>query len=60
MVRNVNPSLINLIFILFLINKKKLMGNFVNGRFYNWVSWGMVGILIFISLWLIGATLQQL
>jgi Mn2+/Fe2+ NRAMP family transporter len=49
-----------LIFILKLVNKKKLMGDYVNGRFFNWVSWGAVGILIFISIWLIGATLQQL
>ena len=49
-----------LIFILNLVNKKKLMGDYVNGRFFNWVSWGAVGILISISIWLIGATLRQL
>ncbi len=49
-----------LIYILILINKKKLMGNYVNGRFFNLVSWGAVGILIMITLLLIWATVHQL
>jgi Mn2+/Fe2+ NRAMP family transporter len=47
-----------LIFILVLINKKKLMGDYVNGRFFNWVSWGAVGLLIIINTMLIWATLH--
>jgi Mn2+/Fe2+ NRAMP family transporter len=47
-----------LIFILILINKTKIMGSYVNGRFYNWVSWAAVVILIFITLLLIWATFQ--
>lgn len=49
-----------LIFILTLVNKPKLMGNYVNGRFFNWISWGAVSILILITLFLIWTTLQQL
>ncbi len=29
-----------LVFMLILINKKKLMGNYVNGRVYNYLAWG--------------------
>lgn len=49
-----------LIYILILINKKKLMGDYVNGRFFNLVSWGAVGILIIITILLIWATIRQL
>jgi Mn2+/Fe2+ NRAMP family transporter len=49
-----------LIFILILINKKKLMGNFVNGRFFNWVSCGAVGLLIIVTILLIWTTLRQI
>jgi Mn2+/Fe2+ NRAMP family transporter len=48
-----------LIFILILINKKKIMGTHINGRFYNGVSWIAVGILIAITLLLIGTSLRQ-
>jgi Mn2+/Fe2+ NRAMP family transporter len=49
-----------LIFILILINKKKLMGDFVNGRFFNWVSCGAVGLLIIVTILLIWTTLRQI
>lgn len=49
-----------LIFILILINKKKLMGNYINGRFFNWVSCGAVGLLIIITILLIWTTLRQI
>ena len=39
-----------LIFMLLLINDKRLMGNFVNGRLMNVVSWTTVVILIGLSL----------
>lgn len=38
-----------LIFIVLLINKKWLMGEFVNKAWYNGVIWVTVGILIFLS-----------
>jgi Mn2+/Fe2+ NRAMP family transporter len=49
-----------LIFILVLINKKKIMGGHVNGRFYNGTSWMAVAILIGITLLLIWTTLTQI
>jgi Mn2+/Fe2+ NRAMP family transporter len=39
-----------LIFMLFLINDKRIMGNYVNGRLMNFVSWATVIILIGLSL----------
>ena len=47
-----------LIVMLRLINDKRLMGKFVNGRLLNIVSWIMVGILIFLTLVLIGLTVM--
>jgi Mn2+/Fe2+ NRAMP family transporter len=49
-----------LIFILILINKKKIMGRHVNGRFYNGISWVAVAILVGITLLLVWTTLQQI
>jgi Mn2+/Fe2+ NRAMP family transporter len=48
-----------LIFILMLINKKDLMGTYVNGRINNWVSWTSVVVLIVLSIALIGLAVQQ-
>jgi Mn2+/Fe2+ NRAMP family transporter len=47
-----------LIFILILINKKKLMGNYINGRVFNWISWASVGLLIVINAMLVWSTFQ--
>jgi Mn2+/Fe2+ NRAMP family transporter len=49
-----------LIFILILINKEKIMGRHVNGRYYNGISWLAVGILIGVTLLLIWTTLWQI
>ena len=38
-----------LIFILLLVNKKRLMGPYVNGPFSNGIAWGAVVILVFLS-----------
>ena len=35
-----------LIFMLLLINKRELMGNYVNSRFFNIVAWATTGIVI--------------
>ena len=43
-----------LIFILILINDKKLMGEHVNKGVYNFLSWATVVILIALSIVLIG------
>ena len=48
-----------LIFILLLINKKDLMGAYVNGRINNWISWASVAVLICLSIGLIVLAVQQ-
>ncbi len=35
-----------LIFMLLLINRKDIMGEHINSRFYNWVAWSMVIVMI--------------
>jgi Mn2+/Fe2+ NRAMP family transporter len=35
-----------LIFMLLLINKKNLMGEYVNTRLFNWVAWATTVIMI--------------
>ena len=35
-----------LIFMLLLINKKELMGEYVNSRLFNWVAWATTAIMI--------------
>jgi NRAMP (natural resistance-associated macrophage protein)-like metal ion transporter len=47
-----------LIFMILLINKTELMGKWTNNRFYNWVSWISVAILIGLTLALVGITLR--
>lgn len=49
-----------LIFILLLVNKKKLMGSYVNGRLANGISWVAVVILIFLSVALIVDVIRQI
>ena len=39
-----------LYFMLRLINKKELMGRYTNTRWYNWLAWGTVGIVVVLSL----------
>jgi Mn2+/Fe2+ NRAMP family transporter len=48
-----------LIFILLLINKKDLMGDFVNGRINNWISWTSVAVLIGLSIALVCLAVRQ-
>jgi NRAMP (natural resistance-associated macrophage protein)-like metal ion transporter len=47
-----------LVFMVLLINKKELMGEWTNSRFYNWVSWASVAILIGLTLALVGITVR--
>jgi NRAMP (natural resistance-associated macrophage protein)-like metal ion transporter len=49
-----------LIFILLLVNNRELMGEHVNGRFYNGLSWLSVLILIVLTLSLLTMTVQQM
>ena len=45
-----------LIVMLRLINEKRLMGRFVNGRAFNILAWGMVAVLILLTMVLILVT----
>jgi NRAMP (natural resistance-associated macrophage protein)-like metal ion transporter len=49
-----------LIFILLLVNNRELMGKYVNGHFYNGLSWLSVLILIALTLGLLAMTVQQM
>jgi NRAMP (natural resistance-associated macrophage protein)-like metal ion transporter len=49
-----------LIFILLLVNSRELMGEHVNGRLYNGLSWISVTILIVLTLSLLVMTVQQM
>ncbi len=47
-----------LFFVVLLVNRRDLMGDYVNGRFWNWVAWGTVvvmvgltGVLVVTSIW---------
>jgi Mn2+/Fe2+ NRAMP family transporter len=42
-----------LIFMLLLINNKKLMGNYTNSRFFNIVAWGTAVVLIILTMILV-------
>jgi Mn2+/Fe2+ NRAMP family transporter len=48
-----------LIFILILINRKSLMGAYINRPFYNGLAWLAVGVLSIITLILIGLSLSE-
>lgn len=43
-----------LIFMLLLVNRKEIMGEHVNSRFYNWVAWAMVIIMIVLTVAMLG------
>jgi len=49
-----------LIFMLLLVNKKDLMGEYVNSKLYNVIAWATTGIMVVLSLPLIWSTLQQI
>jgi Mn2+/Fe2+ NRAMP family transporter len=48
-----------LIFMIKLVNRKDLMGKWTNSRFYNWVSWISVVIIVGLTLALAGITIRQ-
>ncbi len=48
-----------LVFMLLLVNNKRLMGRHVNGRAYNVVCWGTVGVLAALSLLYLGSLLKS-
>jgi Mn2+/Fe2+ NRAMP family transporter len=42
-----------LIFVLVIINDRRIMGDYVNNRTYNWVAWGFSVVLIALSVFLV-------
>ncbi len=48
-----------LIFMIKLVNKKELMGEWTNSHFYNWVAWVSVVLMIGLTLALVGITIRQ-
>ena len=46
-----------LVFVIVLINKEELMGEHVNGRFWNAVSWGTAGIMGILTIALVVTTI---
>ena len=42
-----------LIFMLLLVNRKELMGEYVNSRTYNWIAWSTAAIMIVLSIGLL-------
>lgn len=46
-----------LIFMLLLINDRRIMGDYVNSRIMNWVTWLTVGVLILLSAAMVVSTI---
>jgi NRAMP (natural resistance-associated macrophage protein)-like metal ion transporter len=46
-----------LFFVVLLVNRVDLMGTYVNGRVWNWIAWGTVGIMVMLTLVLVLATI---
>ena len=49
-----------LLYALSLVNNRKLMGEYVNSGYYNYISWGTVGVIIILTAFLIVSTLFPL
>src|SRR5437879_572962 len=49
-----------LIFMLLLVNKKELMGEYVNSKFYNLVAWGLTAVLVVLSVPFVWDTMRQI
>jgi NRAMP (natural resistance-associated macrophage protein)-like metal ion transporter len=49
-----------LVYALSLVNNSKLMGEYVNRRCYNYISWGTVAVIIFLTAFLIVTTFVPL
>ena len=56
--RETNPYVGILIFMVILINKRELMGDWVNPRWFNLASWATVVIMIGLTLALVGITIR--
>lgn len=48
-----------LVYIILLINKRKLMGEYVNSKVYNWIAWGTVIAVALLAFFLVLATVLK-
>ncbi len=49
-----------LVFMLLLINKEKLMGQWRNGRWFNGVAWTLTAVMILLTVYLVAISLKDL
>jgi Mn2+/Fe2+ NRAMP family transporter len=49
-----------LVFMLLLINKEKLMGQWRNGRWFNGVAWTTTAVMILLTAWLVIISVRDL
>jgi NRAMP (natural resistance-associated macrophage protein)-like metal ion transporter len=49
-----------LIFMLLLVNKKELMGEYVNSRLFNIVAWGLTAVMVALSVPFVWSTVRQI
>src|SRR6266853_2435591 len=49
-----------LIFMLLLVNKKDLMGEYVNSKFFNTIAWGLTIVMIVLSIPFVWDTVRQI
>ncbi len=49
-----------LIFMLLLVNKKELMGEYVNSKLYNTVAWGLTIVMVILSVPFVWETVRQI
>jgi len=49
-----------LVFMLLLVNKKELMGEFTNSRFFNIVAWGLTAVMTILSVPFVWDTIRQI
>lgn len=49
-----------LVFMLLLINRTRIMGEWRNGRFFNAVAWGTTFIMIGLTIWLVASGIRDL
>jgi Mn2+/Fe2+ NRAMP family transporter len=49
-----------LVFMLLLVNKKELMGEYVNSTLYNVIAWATTAIMTVLSVPLVWSTLRQI
>src|SRR5437899_2559153 len=49
-----------LIFMLLLVNKKELMGEYVNSRFYNILAWGLTIVMVILSVPFVWDTVRHI